>query len=407
MKRASATLLALLCAACGGSSDAPQEPSAPSAAAATGQASGQENGPPTIESAVITPNPAGSADALSLEIHAKDPDRDRLRTTVEWYRNGELVGDLHDPIAPAGSFARGDRVYAIVYVADAAHEVTAQTAALTIGNSAPTIRNLAVTPNKATSADLLEAQANVSDSDNDAVQVTYRWHKNGEIVPAATSARLAPGTLHRGDKVYVEASAADGTDASAWVSSPVVEILNAPPAISSQPGYEMGHNNVYSYDIAAKDPDDDQPLRYELVQGPKGMVVEETTGKLSWQVPQDAHGNSPIEIAVSDAYGGRVTQSWVLSIDWSQAAQPPASATSEDENGGGKKKAAAKAKKSDEEQGAEELDEEMPPKKASAKAQPAASGDQAQPKAAAKKKPSPASDDEPYQDEGEPAHNED
>jgi len=400
MKRASAAAVALLCAACGSSSDAPQAPTgATPGASAT---AGHENGAPTIDSAVIRPNPAGAADGLALEIHARDPEQDRLRTTIEWYRNGELVGDQHETSVPANTFARGDRVYAIVYVADAAHEVSQQTATVVLGNSAPKIRGVEITPVKPTSGDMLEAKPTLEDADGDPIETSYRWHKNGDLIPAATSSRLGVGTLRRGDKVYVEASASDGTDASDWIASRVVEIGNAPPAITSQPGYEMGPTGVYSYDISAKDPDDDQPLRYELVTGPKGMVVDESTGKLAWTVPQDAHGNSPVEVAVSDAYGGRVTQSWVLSVDWNQA---PAAPSQENGEEGVKKSASAKDKAAKSESG--ESDEEATPKK---KAAPAAPAPKANAEAAAKKKSKAAEadgDQQPEMDEGEPATNED
>jgi len=398
MKRASAAAIALLCAACGSSSDAPQASApAPSAARPAADAS-RENAPPEIESAEITPNPAGSADALTLEVHARDPEQDRLRTTIEWYRNGELVADQHESVVDGGTFARGDRVYAIVYVADASHEVSRQTQVLTIGNSPPHVHGVSLTPAKATAADFIEAQPNVQDSDGDPFEVTYRWRRNGEIIPAATASRLPPGTVHRGDKVYVEASASDGTDASPWVASPVIEIGNAPPVISSVPSYQLGQNAFYSYDITAKDADNDQPLKYELVQGPKGMVVDETSGKLTWQVPQDARGDSPIEIAVSDAHGGRATQSWSLAVDWNEL-QPPASpAKANAETGEASDGKKPKAKKAAPAEGSEEgdLDEETPAKQPAAKAQAA-------PKAEEKKKPKPASDDEPEQDEGEPA----
>jgi len=397
MKRASAAAIALLCAACGSSADAPQAPAPAAGNARPAAEAGRENGPPEIESAEITPNPAGSSDALTLEVRARDPEQDRLRTTIEWYRNGELVPDQHESVADAGTFNRGDRVYAIVYVADATHEVSHQTQVLTIGNSAPHVHGVALTPAKATAADFIEAQPNVQDPDGDSFEVTYRWHRNGEVVPAATSSRLPPGTLHRGDKVYVEASASDGTDASPWVPSPVIEIGNAAPVISSVPSYQLGQNAFYSYDIAAKDADGDEPLRYELVQGPTGMKVDETSGKLTWQVPQETRGDSPIQIAVSDAYGGRVTQSWTLSVDWNQL-QPPASpSNASPESGAADQGKKPKAKKSGEAEDNGDFDEQVPAKQPAGKTQPA---QQAEPQ---KKKPKATSDDEPEQDEGEPA----
>jgi hypothetical protein len=376
MKRVIAAAIALSFAACGGS-DAPAPPAAKGELAERGAAATGENAEPTIESAEIQPATAGAGDSLTLAVRASDPEHERLRNRIEWYRNGELAPELTDTAVDAGTFTRGDRVYAIVYVADATHEVSRQTAPISIGNSAPRMRAVFVNPEQATAADLLEAQPNTTDIDGDSIEVSYRWYKNGTLIPGATSARLPAGSAHHGDKISVEASASDGTDASPWVASSTVVLANAKPVITTQPGYEMGPTGVYSYEIGAKDPDGDEPLRYELVQGPKGMSVDESSGAVTWTVPQDAKGNNEIQIAVSDAYGGRVTQRWVLSVDWNQ---PPASATPEKE---------AKPARANEAE-----DEEKPAKRAASKAKETKTT-----KAVKAKKPT--SEDDTEQDQGE------
>ena len=370
MKRAIAAAIALSFAACGGSdAPAPQKPQ-PGALPPRGATASGANEAPTIESAEIEPSSPGAVDPLTLVVRASDPERERLSTRVEWYKNGELVPDLTETIVDAGTFSRGDRVHAIVYVADATHEVSRQTSEISIGNSAPRIRAVSITPAQPTAVDLLEAQPSVTDADGDSIELSYRWYKNGELIPAATSSRLPAGAAHRGDKVSVEASATDGSDTGPWVSSAPIVLANAKPAITTQPGYEMGPTGVYSYEIGAKDPDGDQPLRYELVQGPPGMTVDESTGAVTWTVPQDAKGNNPIEVAVSDSYGGRTTQRWVLSVDWNQ---PPASASPATETNG------ERAKEGSDEEKPESKRETVKPKDAktpkAAKAKPRSEDD--------------------------------
>jgi hypothetical protein len=325
MKRVIALAIALACAACGGGDttppDAPIDPG--SARGPASKVSQSDNEAPEIESVELTPNPATAAEAITLAVKVHDPERDRVSTRVEWYKNGELITDAHGVVLDAGTFSRGDRVYAIVYAEDAAHEVTAQTQAITIANAAPRVRSVFVSPSKPTAADILQADVNAQDADGDSLEFTYRWYKNGQEIPAATTSRLSPGTVHRGDKVTVEARAADGSDTGEWTQSPIALISNAAPVITSQPSYEMTPTGSYTYTVAAKDADDDTPLRYELVEGPKGMVIDESSGTVSWAVPEDAHGNSRVEVAVSDSLGGRVTQSWVLAVDWNA---PPANA---------------------------------------------------------------------------------
>lgn len=321
MKRAIAVAIALACAACGSSSDAPVETATASSSAPGRSAASGTNEPPSIETAVLQPDPAGGGDPITLEVKARDPERDRLTTKIEWYRNGTLEPELSGTIVDAGTFQRGDRVYAIVYVSDASHEVTAQTEVLSIGNSRPRVRQVFVGPTPATAGDILIANAKVEDWDGDSVQLSFRWYKNGTEIPAATESRLPPGIVRRGDKVAVAISGNDGTDQSDWTESPPVVIANSDPVITSQPSYEMTPTGSYTYAIETKDADGDTPLRFELVEGPPGMTVDATSGVVSWKVPDSASGNSKVEVAVSDSSGGRATQDWVLNVDWAQAPQ--------------------------------------------------------------------------------------
>ena len=310
MKRAIACAITLLCVACSGSDDATVVGEAgPGAAQGANEA-------PEIVSAAIEPSPAGASDALTVAIVARDAERDRVTLAVEWYRNGELVPDLDDAHAPAGSFARGDRVYAIVYAADGTSEVTHQTAAVILGNSAPTLRRVAISPARATALDLLQAEADVVDEDGDSIQLEHRWLKDGQPLAEATGSRLEPGVVHRGESVVVQVRATDGSDPSPWVASPPLVLANSAPAITTQPNYTLSGNAQYQYDVAAKDPDGDRPLKYELVQGPPGMAVDVTSGRVTWHVPPSAKGTYPIELQVSDAHGGKTTQSYSLAVGW-------------------------------------------------------------------------------------------
>src|SRR5262249_25688475 len=153
-----------LCLACGDSSDAPA-PSAPTGTFGPESAAG-ENEAPTLDSAAIVPSNASADDPLAVEIHADDADHDRLTTSYEWYKNDELVPGVRDSYVPAGEFVRGDRVHVIVYVKDKEHQVSLQTAELTIRNAAPRVDNVTLTPAKPTGQDLIEAQATGHDADS-------------------------------------------------------------------------------------------------------------------------------------------------------------------------------------------------------------------------------------------------
>ena len=373
MKRVIAFAITLLCVACGGS-DAPTEVAdAPGAKAA--KAARPDNQPPEISKAVIEPAGAGASTPLTLEIVATDPERDRVTVTVEWYRNGELAEDLTEQGVPAETFVRGDRVYAMAYASDGGEEVTRQTATMVIANSAPTVRRISITPTRPTALDLIQVEADVQDVDGDPFETRYRWMRNGQPLPDADGPRLPPGIGHRAEQVVVQVQATDGSNESEWVSSAALVLANAPPAITTQPNYSLSGAGQYSYEVAAKDPDGDRPLKYELVTGPQGMSVDVVSGVVTWQVPTDAKGVYPIELAVSDPYGGKTTQRYSLAVDWNDAPASPSegeSAAPAPASGGAKAKAVPAAKKAvkaapaegdedytDEDQGEESADDEF------------------------------------------------
>ncbi len=359
MKRVIAAAITLLCVACGGPSD--EATPARAKAAPTGRAEKGGNAPPEISSASLEPASAGAGDQISVAVVANDADRDHVRLTVEWYRNADLVSDLDDTSVPAGTFARGDRVYAIVYASDGKDEVSQQTAPLLIANSAPTLRRVVITPSRPSALDLLEVDPQVTDEDGDPVSLSYRWLRNGQPVPDGTSPRLAPGVGHRGEQIVAQVKASDGNDESPWVSSAPVAMANAAPAIKTQPNYTLSGSGQYSYEVAAEDPDGDRPLKYELVQGPQGMSVDVTSGRVTWHVPESAKGVYPIELAVSDPYGGKTTQSYSLAVGWNEAPANASGAVKPAKAAAKPGKAAAQRDEdyTDQDQGEEAADDEF------------------------------------------------
>jgi hypothetical protein len=318
MKRAMASALTLFCVACGGGDDTPP-PSAPAPAAQTpAPASDRANEPPEIVELRLDPEAPRSNDPISVELVVRDPDQDRVRTTVEWYRNDQLVEDESGLSVDAGTFTRGDRVYAMVFATDGAHDVSGQTPAVSIANGLPRVRSLRVTPDRPTALDQLQAEIETEDPDGDRTDVSWRWLRNGQPVPDATTSRLPAGVAKRGDTVAVQVNLRDSGDETGWIQSKEFGLANAAPTITSQPNYELAGSGEYSYEIGAKDPDGDEPLRYEVVQGPPGLKVDVSSGLVSWRVPSDAKGVYPIELGVSDPHGGKTTQSYSLSVDWDE-----------------------------------------------------------------------------------------
>lgn len=327
MIRVLCLLVALSVAACGG-----EEP-APSKSAKSMPARTSANGAPVISSVRLVPDSPGVGDVLSVAIRAIDPDGDRLEIEVDWYRNGSIEQSGRQTRLDTAGFNPGDRVWAEIWVSDGEEEVTQTTHTLTFENQAPQVLAVRVVPEKATGADVLMVESKAIDRDDDPYELQYRWYINGQRVPDATGASLAPGRAHRGDAVEAEVSASDATGEGAWVRSPVIDIRNSPPVITSRPSEGTVGGGRYSYQLRAEDPDGDRPLRYALVEGPTGLVVDLVSGIVSWQVPDGEGGAFAVRVSVADPHGALTEQGYTLTLSWDT--EPASAADGDEEDAGG------------------------------------------------------------------------
>ncbi|HEU4768602.1 MAG TPA: RHS repeat-associated core domain-containing protein [Pyrinomonadaceae bacterium] len=70
---------------------------------------------------------------------------------------------------------------------------------------------------------------------------------------------------------------------------------------------------TYTYDVEAVDPDGDA-LTYSLTTLPLGMMIDATTGLITWPVTTRNVGDHPVAIRVQDPHGAFDTQSFTLTI---------------------------------------------------------------------------------------------
>ncbi|MEJ7593849.1 MAG: putative Ig domain-containing protein [Planctomycetaceae bacterium] len=88
--------------------------------------------------------------------------------------------------------------------------------------------------------------------------------------------------------------------------------LNEAPVITTLPDIEALADRDYIYDVAAFDPDNDS-LTYALVANPADMVIDPSSGRITWQVTSAEIGQHDVTIRVTDGRGGSAEQHYVLS----------------------------------------------------------------------------------------------
>ena len=188
-----------------------------------------QNTAPAILSAAISPASPGGDDPLTCSYTGfSDADGDGSFSTYEWRRGGVILGTT---ATLSSGYSRGDTVTCTVTPFDGYDEGLPRTATVTIGNSAPTVASVNVSPASAVAGDtLMCSYAGYSDSDGDPDSSLFSWDING-VTAGAGGPVLSSGFV-RGDNVTCTVTPFDGMSSGVPVSDSIV-ISNTPPSISS------------------------------------------------------------------------------------------------------------------------------------------------------------------------------
>ncbi len=186
------------------------------------------NSEPALTSVAITPDPAGAADTLTCTWTGwADADGDADASTLVWEVNGTAVGT---GTTLAGAFGSGDTVSCTVTPDDGTDTGTALSDSLVIGNTAPEIVSVTLSPNPPDTDDTLSTAVSSTDADGDTVRYSYAWAINGTATTATASGLAGSTWFDVGDTVTVTVTPYDGSDYGAPVSASVTVDNSVPTA---------------------------------------------------------------------------------------------------------------------------------------------------------------------------------
>lgn len=219
------------------------------------------NSIPFVNSAEITPTDALESDDLTLIHLSSDADNDIVAVSdTEWYVDGSKVSAFDgDTTIPSVAIRDGDVWYAKIRVNDG--EVDSDwftTQDITIGsdNTPPTMVSVSISGGPFTTIDDLQATAQATDVDNDAL--TYEWDwpaTNGAI----SSSTLPSFYTEKGESWTVRCRVTDGVVYSDWMESSAVVIQNTAPVLNElnidQDTVFFDTEATYSYDATDIDGD--------------------------------------------------------------------------------------------------------------------------------------------------------
>lgn len=279
------------------------------------------NGPPVVTSARILNNPLSLDSSASVTIEAEDPEREAVSFRYQWFADGiALAGQTHPTLAP-GHMRRGQMMSVEIVPGDGAQTGKAyRTSAVVVGNTAPKVVAVTLSPEVARSGDKLEAQVEASDPDHDRVDLIYKWFRNDTVIKEGEESFLDTTGFATRDKIMVEVTAHDPSVSGKSLKSEPLVLGNSAPQIVSTPPSAVTQDR-FDYPVKAMDPDGDQ-LTYSLEAAPPGMTIGSASGHIEWQIPSDQKGTIHVKVMAKDGQGGLASQDFDLTLTPTTTAKP-------------------------------------------------------------------------------------
>ncbi len=146
--------------------------------------------------------------------------------------------------------------------------------------------------------ELYQHQMNVTDPDGDDIEFSFVRAPSGMTIDENGLISWTPGStgLHR-----TVLNISDGAGGYWYIFEVrVVNSINVLPEILSSPVLESVVGFNYQYNPIVLDENGDSPLSYSFSSSPDGMVIDETTGQISWVPNSEDVGTRYVDFGVSD-----------------------------------------------------------------------------------------------------------
>lgn len=286
-----------------------------------GSAPAKGNQAPTITAAKILNDPIPLTGPVEVQADALDPEREAVSFYYQWYVNNiPFIGQTNATL-PAELLKRGQSVFVEIIPSDGANRGQPyRTNSVAVGNTAPKVSAVSLSPQIARTGDKLEAQVEASDPDHDRVDLTYKWYRNESVMKEGEEPFLNTTGFVARDKITVEVTAHDPAATGDSLKSEPLVLENSAPKIVSTPPISDAQDR-FSYAVKAMDLDGDQ-VTYYLEAAPTGMSISETSGHILWQVPSDQKGIFHVKVVAKDGHGGMAIQEFDLTLTSTGPAKP-------------------------------------------------------------------------------------
>ncbi|MHA2329089.1 MAG: hypothetical protein ACXACR_11275, partial [Candidatus Hodarchaeales archaeon] len=245
------------------------------------------NTPPSASDLEIIPNNPKTGNYLSIGYTFIDDDSDSENgTEIIWYLNGSLQENLNDSgVVEAGYTKKNELWHFKIRPKDGTDFGLWISCPInvTIGNTAPIVNNLMLSPSNAKTFDDLNATFDYSDPDNDEENESHiRWFRNSFEAPEFENQTVI-SSIHtrKGQTWYFIIQPSDGTSYGNERISPAIVIINSAPSVinlSILPIFPDPTINIFvSYNWLDPDNITDSESGTEILWYKDGVLQEELT----------------------------------------------------------------------------------------------------------------------------------
>jgi hypothetical protein len=236
-----------------------------------------------VVTASLTPASATRASTLTCTGTATDVDADTPTLTFGWTVDGAPVtasSSTSSLSTLVGAFAVGQLVACTVTADDGKGGTDSDSASVTIGNTAPVVDGVTLSPGTVYTNDTLTAVASASDADGDALTLTYDWYVDGTLVQSGPSDTLdGAAYFDRDEVVYVEVLAEDGADSASATSASTTVSNTAPsaPVVEITPSDAASGDDLTCAVVTPSADADGDALTYAFAWDVDGVAHEDAT----------------------------------------------------------------------------------------------------------------------------------
>lgn len=187
-------------------------------------------------------------------------------------------------------------------------------------NTPPKITSAKVVPFPAYTDTDLRVEVESEDQNGDLVNYRYQWIKigAGETIESAlelegqTGPTLSHELFTRDDALAVKVIPSDWYSEGEPYQTRFVVVFNSAPNIVSTP--PAAASDVYTYQVQAKDADDDS-IRYALGEGaPAKMTIDAQSGIITWPITKENTGTYEVVVQAHDGHGGSSFQRFSMTV---------------------------------------------------------------------------------------------